>query len=89
MAWYAHPDAEPLGPDDIAELRAEAPELLVTIDGKTYNVEDCYSCDGCGEKSPDRWEFDEDMLCRECAIEATYERDHIREISSPYLTGRI
>lgn len=51
------PEAQPLTAEQVQELRDEdLGELLVELDGKTYNSEDLYHCDNfkeCGFRTAD------------------------------------
>lgn len=71
MCTYCrHPQAQPLSAEEIQELKDEdQSELLVELDGKIFNSEDLYYCDGddCGFKTADYHDLDDDKLCPECA----------------------
>lgn len=79
------PDAEPLSAEAIQELRDEdCAELLVELDGQTYNSEDLYRCDGCQEWHVSAHDLDEDGYCEDCAEEAREEAKHQRQLRSDY-----
>ena len=65
------PEAQPLTAEEVQELKDEdLSELLVELDGKTYNDEDLYHCDNfkeCGFRTPDYHDLDDDGLCEACA----------------------
>lgn len=85
MCTYCkRPPAQPLSPAEVEEFKSEGwQELLIDIDGKTYNREDCYSCDGCELVTPDAHDLEEGF-CEDCTREGEEEREHQRQLRSDY-----
>lgn len=83
-----HKPAQPLDEQSIKELKDEGlEELLVTIDGKTYNDEDLYHCDNhkeCGFKTPDYHDLDDDGLCEACAEGAREYAAYVEDVRWTY-----
>lgn len=83
-----HKPAQPLTAEEAQELRDEGlSELPVEIDGKTYNDEDLYHCDGfkeCGFRTPDYHELDDDGLCEACAEGAREHAAYVEDVRWTY-----
>lgn len=66
---------------DVLELMEEDPALvglLVRLDnGKLYNVEDLYSCDGCDFKTADPADLSEISFCPPCEKQANEDEQDI------------
>lgn len=79
------PDAEPLSAEAIQEFRDEdCAELLVELDGQTYNSEDLYRCDGCQEWHVSAHDLDDDGLCEECAEGAREYAAYVEDVRWTY-----
>lgn len=70
-----HPEAKPLTTEEVKELQDEdCGELVVQLNGQSYNSEDLYYCDNhkeCGFKTADYHDLDDKLceICAECARE--------------------
>ncbi|QXN72345.1 hypothetical protein RCSIMONEHASTD_16 [Rhodobacter phage RcSimone-Hastad] len=88
MCTYCkHPQAQPLTAEEVQELKDEdLSELLVELDGKTYNDEDLYHCGGddCSFKTADYHDLDDDGLCEECAEGAREYAAYVEDVRWTY-----
>lgn len=86
--YCKHPQAQPLSAEEVQEFKDEGwTELLVELDGKTYNDEDLYHCDNhkeCGFKTADYHDLDEDGLCEECAEGAREYEAYVEDVRWTY-----
>ena len=80
MAYETFPDAEPLTPEEYAELNAEKEwaHLITEIDGKFYNDDDLWHCVECFEPSAERALLI-DGYCALCAQDIADEATHQRQ----------
>jgi len=81
MSFDTYPDAEPLTPEEYAELNAdkEWAHLITEIDGKFYSDEDLYHCAECSEPFAEKASLDDDGHCELCADDLAAEADHQRQ----------
>lgn len=80
--------AQPLTAEEVQEMKDEGlQELLVELDGKTYNDEDLYRCDGfeqCKFRTPDPSDLDDDGLCEGCAEDAREYAAYVEDVRWTY-----
>ena len=58
---------KPLTDEEIQDFKNdELDYLLVEINGKIYNDEDLHRCAWCGFKTIDRFDLNDNMLCKDC-----------------------
>ena len=80
MHIYETPIAEPLDPEEYAELNTNEnwKHLITEIDGKFYNAENLYNCQSCDASFIDIAELDDIGNCELCAADLQLESDHIK-----------
>ncbi len=78
MAYETFPDAQPLDPEEYAELNAndDWKHLITEIDGKYYNEEDLYRCDECDDTFIEHALLNDDGHCQLCADDLAAESKH-------------
>lgn len=81
MTYETFPDAEPLTPEEYAELNAdqEWAHLITEIDGKFYNDEDLWHCVECSEPFIETASINDDGHCELCAQDLIDEATHQRQ----------
>ena len=82
------PQAQPLSAVEIQELKDEdSSELLVELQGQTFNSEDLYHCDNfkeCGFRTPDYHDLNDDGLCEGCAEGAREYAAYVEDVNWTY-----
>lgn len=83
MTYETFPDAQPLDPDEYAELNANEnwKHLITEIDGKFYNADDLWHCEECEAPFPERALLDDLSHCELCAQDIAENDRHIRQES--------
>jgi hypothetical protein len=78
MTFETFPDAQPLDPQEYAELNAndDWKHLITEIDGKFYSDEDLYKCAECSEPFAEKASLDDDGHCHLCADDLAAEAKH-------------
>lgn len=83
-----HPTAKPLTAEEVKELQDEdCGELVVQLNGQSYNSEDLYHCDNhkeCGFKTADYHDLDDDGLCEGCAEGAREYAAYVEDVNWTY-----
>ena len=80
-------EAQPLTAESLTEFREEGlSELLVELEGKTYNDEDLYHCDNykeCGFRTSSYHDLN-DGLCEVCVEEAKEYTAYVEDVQWGY-----
>lgn len=78
MTFETFPDAQPLDPEEYAELNANEDwkHLITEIDGKFYSEDDLYRCDNCDDTFTEHALLNDDGHCALCAADLAAEAKH-------------
>lgn len=81
-------EAQPLTTESITEFREEGlSELLVELEGKTYNDEDLYHCNNykeCGFRAIKPHDLNGDGLCEVCEEDAKEYAAYVEDVQWGY-----